>query len=68
MDRGKLQLLATCLVSIEHLINNMKHPVSGRTNPESLRSDLMSVYEKGKVLVHINSVYIMINSTGIRQI
>jgi len=43
VDRGKLQLLATCLVSIEHLINNMKHPVPGRANSWSSGSDLMSV-------------------------
>ena len=28
---------------IEHLINNMKHPVSGRANPGSSESDPMSV-------------------------
>jgi len=68
VDRGKLQLLATCPVQIEHLINNMKHPVPGRADSGLSGSDLMSVYEKRKVLVHINSVYIIINSTGIRQI
>ena len=35
VNREKLQLLATCPVSIEHLINNMKHPVSERANSGS---------------------------------
>jgi len=43
VDRGKLQLLAIYPVSIEHLINNMKHPVPGRANPGSSGKDLMSV-------------------------
>jgi len=28
---------------IEHMINNIKHPISGRANPGSSESDPMSV-------------------------
>jgi len=40
MDREKLLLLATC---IEHLIKEIKHPISGCANPGSSESDTMSV-------------------------
>ena len=44
-QNGKKKTLAPCLMYglIEHLINNIKHSISGRVNPGSSESDLMSV-------------------------
>ena len=57
MDRGKLQGPRDTSGLIEHLINNIERPISERANSGSSGSDLMSVWEKEKVLVHINSMY-----------
>ena len=47
---------------IEHLHNGNKRPISGRANPGSSESDLVSVCVKEK-LVHINNVHKVIIKT-----
>ena len=43
MIKRELQLLKMLMILSQYLINDMKHPVSGRTNSGSSGSDLMSV-------------------------